>query len=198
MAPQPRRQNPQHQALTLTLKNICRDYPPGGGILRELLQNADDAGASEMVSINTCFTKLSLPDLTRITQAFTLITRSYSSSNLLNPGLIEYQGPALLAYNDAKFLDKDFESLSSLGASRKEQEAFATGKFGRGFSSVESRLMILKAYVNENRYLTGPTAHLLYLTQPCSSLIHITHGRHHGILPAAQNGILRPMHRMMQ
>ncbi|KAI9877667.1 MAG: hypothetical protein M1830_003147, partial [Pleopsidium flavum] len=107
MAPQPRRQNPQHQALTVTLKNICRDYPAGGGILRELLQNADDAGASEM--------------------AFVLDTRSHPASNLLNPGLDEYQGPALLAYNNAKFSSKDFESLSSLGASRKEQDAFATG-----------------------------------------------------------------------
>lgn len=60
MAPQPRRQNPQHQPLTVTLKNICRDYPAGGGILRELLQNADDAGATEMVSDDTCSTTLGL------------------------------------------------------------------------------------------------------------------------------------------
>ncbi|MCJ1433205.1 hypothetical protein MMC27_002564 [Xylographa pallens] len=116
MTPQPRRQNPQHQALTVTLKNICRDYPAGGGILRELLQNADDAGASEM--------------------AFVLDTRSHPASNLLHPGLEKYQGPALLAYNNAKFSAEDFESLSSLGASRKERDALATGKFGRGFSSV--------------------------------------------------------------
>ena len=69
-------------------------------------------------------------------------TRSYSASNLLHPGLAEYQGPALLAYNNAKFLPKDFESLSSIGASRKEQDAFATGKFGRGFSSVGLRSII--------------------------------------------------------
>lgn len=37
--------------MTVTLRNICRDYPAGGGILRELLQNADDAGASDVVSI---------------------------------------------------------------------------------------------------------------------------------------------------
>ena len=70
MAPQPRRQNPQHQALTVTLKNICRDYPAGGGILRELLQNADDAGASEMVSADTYSTALSFSDLTKIMKAF--------------------------------------------------------------------------------------------------------------------------------
>lgn len=136
MAPQPRRQNPQHQALTITLKNICRDYPAGGGILRELLQNADDAGASELVSVDTCSTALSFMDLTNMMKAFVLDTRSHTTSNLLSPGLDEYQGPALLAYNNAKFSPQDFESLSALGASRKEQDAFATGKFGRGFSSV--------------------------------------------------------------
>ncbi len=41
--------NPQTQSLTSALANICRDYPAGGGILRELLQNADDAGASTVV-----------------------------------------------------------------------------------------------------------------------------------------------------
>jgi len=42
--------NPQTQPITVALKNICRDYPAGGGVLRELLQNADDAGASSVVS----------------------------------------------------------------------------------------------------------------------------------------------------
>ena len=35
--------------MTIVLRSICRDYPAGGGILRELLQNADDAGASSVV-----------------------------------------------------------------------------------------------------------------------------------------------------
>jgi len=49
MAPQPMGQNAQVQRLTTALKNICRDYPAGGTVLRELLQNADDAGATEVV-----------------------------------------------------------------------------------------------------------------------------------------------------
>jgi sacsin len=40
---------PQRQRLTTALKNICRDYPAGGTVLRELLQTADDAGAKEVV-----------------------------------------------------------------------------------------------------------------------------------------------------
>ena len=49
MVVQPIRQNGQVQRLTTALKNICRDYPAGGTVLRELLQNADDAGATEVV-----------------------------------------------------------------------------------------------------------------------------------------------------
>ncbi len=55
---------------------------------------------------------------------------------MLVDGLSEDQGPALLAYNDALFTDKDFRSLTSLGDSKKIQDKAATGKFGLGFSSV--------------------------------------------------------------
>ena len=49
MGLQPIGHNAQVQRLTTALKNICRDYPAGGTVLRELLQNADDAGATEVV-----------------------------------------------------------------------------------------------------------------------------------------------------
>jgi len=51
MVVQPRKQNPQHQPLTVSLRKICRDYPAGSGVLKELLQNADDAGASTVVRV---------------------------------------------------------------------------------------------------------------------------------------------------
>ena len=53
MVPKPIGDNAQKQPLTIALKNICRDYPAGGVVLRELLQNADDARASEVVSSHT-------------------------------------------------------------------------------------------------------------------------------------------------
>jgi hypothetical protein len=46
---QPIAQNGQVQSLTTALKNLTKEYPGGGGTLRELLQNADDAGATEVV-----------------------------------------------------------------------------------------------------------------------------------------------------
>jgi hypothetical protein len=54
MVPQPKKQMPQRQPLTVALRKICRDYPAGDGILKELLQNADDAGASTVVRLTLC------------------------------------------------------------------------------------------------------------------------------------------------
>ncbi|KAM0180824.1 hypothetical protein ACHAPF_002117 [Botrytis cinerea] len=106
---------PQVQTILNALKNICRDYPAGGSVLRELLQNADDAQASEV--------------------KFFLDENSYGTENL-PPKLAQYQGPALLAYNNAEFKKEHFQSLSQVGNSLKMEDGATTGKFGRGFNSV--------------------------------------------------------------
>lgn len=69
-------------------------------------------------------------------QRFHLDERTHPTDELINPALAQYQGPALLAYNNAIFTQKDFESLSRLGDSLKLQDGLTTGKFGRGFNSV--------------------------------------------------------------
>ena len=84
--------------------------------MRELLQNADDAGATVI--------------------EYVLDTNSYLDGPLLYHGLKEYHGPALLARNNSVFTDADFASLSSVGDSRKRHEASSTGKFGQGFNAV--------------------------------------------------------------
>jgi sacsin len=137
MVLQPIRQNAQVQRLTTALKNICRDYPAGGTVLRELLQNADDAGATEVVCN---FHPFRWQQIDLILQRFILDKRTYSvedpAQELLNPSLEQYQGPALLAYNNAIFTDTDFQNLSRLGDSLKLHDGSTTGKFGRGFNSV--------------------------------------------------------------
>lgn len=61
---------------------------------------------------------------------------SYPTATLVDEGVTDYQGPSLLAYNDATFSDQDFTSLSRIGDSCKQQDGSKTGKFGRGFNAV--------------------------------------------------------------
>lgn len=108
--------NAQFQPVTIVLRSIIRDYEAGGGILLELCQNADDAGASKI--------------------EFVLDRTQYTKTNLLHAELAGYQGAALLAYNNRPFEEKDFRSLRRIGDSGKADDLESTGKFGKGFNSV--------------------------------------------------------------
>ena len=52
------------------------------------------------------------------------------------PSLSELQGPALLAWNNAKFDDNDWDNIGSLDLSSKETKILKVGRFGIGFQSV--------------------------------------------------------------
>jgi sacsin len=56
--------------------------------------------------------------------------------HLIDPGLQGFQGPALLARNNAVFTESDIRSLCSVGVSGKRDDILVAGKFGRGFNSV--------------------------------------------------------------
>ncbi|WP_287523957.1 hypothetical protein [Okeania sp. SIO2C2] len=44
--------------------------------------------------------------------------------------------PAILVYNNQVFRDQDFESIKSLGQSKKSQDLQKTGRFGVGFNAI--------------------------------------------------------------
>ena len=118
MGPPPAADNfGQRQPITTAIKNICQYYPPNT-CLRELLQNADDAGATEI--------------------EYVLDTKTYKDEPLLSEGLKGFQGPALLARNNSVFRDQDYDSLSSVGDSVKAHDPTSTGKFGQGFNAVSA------------------------------------------------------------
>ncbi|KAL8669925.1 MAG: hypothetical protein Q9168_005505 [Polycauliona sp. 1 TL-2023] len=104
----------QKSPITTILRQICESYPESS-CLRELLQNADDAQASEI--------------------EYVLDTSSYEDSPLIDPRLQAYHGPALLVKNNQVFTDPDCESLASIGDSRKRDDPASTGKYGQGFNS---------------------------------------------------------------
>eukprot|EP01032_Pedospumella_encystans_P002830 gene2830-3324_t len=86
--------------LTASIRNILRNYPEGTAVLKELVQNADDAGASTVV--------------------FYLDYRNHSSAKLADQALEAFQGPSLLVYNDAIFTAEDFNSIQRIGDSLKK------------------------------------------------------------------------------
>ncbi|KAJ8004384.1 hypothetical protein DPEC_G00135140, partial [Dallia pectoralis] len=98
------------------LKDILRRYPDGGQILKELIQNADDAGASEVVFLHD--------------------ERCYDSQTLTTDQLAKYQGPALYAFNNAEFTPEDWQGIQTTGRSIKRKDPNKVGRFGIGFNSV--------------------------------------------------------------
>ncbi|XP_067388869.1 sacsin-like [Emydura macquarii macquarii] len=98
------------------LQSILRKYPDGGQILKELIQNADDARATEVI--------------------FLCDERSYGPHSLAAEGLQKAQGPALVAYNDGLFSEADWDGIQSTGDSHKLRDPGTVGRFGLGFNSV--------------------------------------------------------------
>ncbi|XP_042331157.1 sacsin-like [Sceloporus undulatus] len=98
------------------LQGILRKYPDGGQILKELIQNADDAGAEEVILLYD--------------------ERSFGTQNLFSEGLECTQGPALLAYNNGVFSEADWKGIESPGISHKKKDPTTVGRFGLGFNSV--------------------------------------------------------------
>ncbi|XP_072127761.1 sacsin-like [Mobula birostris] len=98
------------------LKEILRRYPDGGQILKELLQNADDAEANEVV--------------------FIFDERTYGSTSLFMKDLKKFQGPALIVYNDSVFSEEDWNSIQTTGISNKRNDPSKVGQFGLGFNTI--------------------------------------------------------------
>ena len=56
--------------------------------------------------------------------------------NQVHALIFEFQGLALLAYNDAEFSKADWKGIVSLGISGKEKDLLKVGRFGLGFKSI--------------------------------------------------------------
>ncbi|EQC38856.1 hypothetical protein SDRG_03814 [Saprolegnia diclina VS20] len=104
--------------LTVRIREILRNYPEGTSVLKEMVQNADDAGAT--------------------TISFCLDKRTHGAEHLAYTKLASFQGPSLLVHNDARFTDADFASIQRIGDSLKKDasQGWKTGRFGIGFNSV--------------------------------------------------------------
>ena len=104
----------QRVDLCARLRECLANYPEDG-LLKEMVQNADDAQAGTFKVL--------------------LDKRNHPSETLIVPGLAPFQGPALCVFNDAIFTDDDLESIQNVGGSLKKTDGTGkTGKFGVGFN----------------------------------------------------------------
>ena len=85
-------------------------------IIQELIQNADDAGATEV--------------------KFLLDHRQHSCNDVVFDDFERFQGPALYAWNNAVFRENDWQSIGKIGQSKKKDDPIKVGRFGLGFLSV--------------------------------------------------------------
>ena len=106
----------QHENLTDRLKNILKAYPADEGILKELLQNADDAKASEI--------------------HFIFDPRTHGNKHVFSASWSDLQGPAICVYNDKPFTKEDIEGIQKLGIGSKVDDPVKTGQYGIGFNAV--------------------------------------------------------------
>ena len=85
---------------------------------QELIQNADDAGATEVKFL------------------FDSRDNAFGTTSLINVGLSRFQGPALYVYNNGLFTEQDWVGIESIMQGSKKKDPVAAGRFGIGFNSV--------------------------------------------------------------
>ena len=121
----------QHEKLTTRLNKLLRDYTDGFAVPKELIQNADDAGATEVKFL------------------YDERTNQDAITCLLDQGMKDCHGPALWVYNDATFKDEDFVNITKLNETTKAHDTAKIGRFGLGFNAVYN-LTDVPMFVSKN------------------------------------------------
>ncbi|CAC5408788.1 unnamed protein product [Mytilus coruscus] len=106
----------QKEKLVIRLKGIINAYPKDHSVLNELLQNADDAKATEI--------------------HFVFDQRQLGTKDIFDKKWGPVQGPALCVFNNACFTAKDLQGIQDLGEGSKSDDPSKTGQFGVGFNAV--------------------------------------------------------------
>ena len=121
----------QCEPLTRRLKNLLLDYTDGFAVAKELIQNADDAGATEVCIL------------------YDERENNDARNTLIDPGMSKCHGPALWVYNNAVFTDADFENIVKLSGATKKDKLQKIGRFGLGFNAVYN-LTDVPSFISRN------------------------------------------------
>ena len=124
----------QEEKLTTRLNRLLEDYKDGLAVLKELVQNADDAGATEVKFL------------------YDERTNKDAMTWLIDEGMKKCQGSALWVYNDAIFTDEDFVNITKLNEATKVHNTEKIGRFGLGFNAVYN-LTDVPMFVSKNYFV---------------------------------------------
>ena len=131
----------QEIPLTRRISNIIKDYEDRIDVFKELIQNADDAGATEV--------------------KFLIDWREHPTKDLMSAGMKHWQGPALYAYNDSVFTDEDFDHICKVEGGTKLNDPTKIGRFGLGFCCTY-QLTDVPSFVSRRQFVVFDP-HLDYL-----------------------------------
>ena len=124
----------QEERLTTRLNRLLEDYTDGFAVVKELIQNADDAGATEVKFL------------------YDERTNDNALTCLIDENMRGCQGPALWVYNDATFKDEDFVNVTRLNEATKVHDPEKIGRFGLGFNAVYN-LTDVPMFVSRNYFV---------------------------------------------
>ena len=139
----------QEERLTTRLNRLLEDYTDGFAVLKELIQNADDAGATEVKFL------------------YDKRTNEDALTCLIDEGMRGCQGPALWVFNDSTFKDEDFVNITKINEATKVHDTEKIGRFGLGFNAVYN-LTDVPMFVSRN-YFAVFDPHTSYLGKAIKS-----------------------------
>lgn len=108
----------QSEPITTRIKNILKEYDEESDIFKELIQNAEDAGAEQCQFL------------------VDFRAHKYGPEELIDSDMSLCQGPCLWAFNNETFKDDDWANIVRVGSASKENQVEKIGKFGLGFNTV--------------------------------------------------------------
>ncbi|EGC35672.1 hypothetical protein DICPUDRAFT_78653 [Dictyostelium purpureum] len=115
------KQRNQKLDITTGIRNNLAKYQESK-IFREIVQNAEDAGANEIIiklDLNTYGSK----------KLF------FKEGDEFYNNLKDLQGPSIIIYNNGVFKDSDWEGIEYIGEGSKKKDMLSIGNFGLGFNS---------------------------------------------------------------
>ncbi|GAM24898.1 hypothetical protein SAMD00019534_080730 [Acytostelium subglobosum LB1] len=128
----------QYVNLHTTLKKILKDGYDAGSLMGEMIQNADDAEATQMDIV------MDLNDYSYLVNPEN--AKDYPAK------YFDLLGPSITFINNRPMSPQDIKNIQSVGDSVKMNDSSSIGRFGHGFNSVFNITDIPSMVANEHIY----------------------------------------------